>query len=680
MGKLIRWSRCEGNFGGPLALKACFAVVVACTTVLSGAERAELTGVDVRIGPAEATISNGLLRLKISFETTAAGLTIVEDPRTGATLTLKGDPFVLEFKDGESVRSQDMQLIEATAEDDPLSSRLRLQYRWKHLRAQLVTELRAGQTWATRWLEMRAEQPPAEAERRRLVAVSLAKWRHEQAVGPSGPGETIATLGYPSGCGQVVYAGNFFCAIAHPGAENFAVDGLISCRIPIAEELGPIPVRTRALVLGVGSRRGFQQYIDATRAVKARMIFLVNDWYWKDKSRPLAAIEALANIKHLSDLPVDSFTLDDGWDFDWDAETGIWGRLNRSRFPGGWNALQAAGHSANINISLWFGPIGGYSYRPKRIGFARTVGYEIQADKLCLAGPKYRQHVMDSFSRWAERGMDYIKVDGFWPDCPAADHGHAVGPAGPIAQMDALMEVFAAWRRARPNLLIGYTSGSNPSPFWLQHADYLWRGGLDDSHAGTGEPFDRHNTYLDICLARHRQIDVPMSYFVTFDIVSDRIKGNRPEAFARGCWWLAARTSLHHDWYIQADDLTLDQWKLLAQAARWAKRHEGVFRWSRMVGGSPAEGEVYGFSAFDGRGGTLALRNPSSGTRAIKSSLASLLDLTDAQRNRQLTLRGVFGQTGPLEGARAATAPIALELAPLSIAVFEVEAASETAE
>ncbi len=119
--------------------------------------------------------------------------------------------------------------------------------------------------------------------------------------------------------------------------------------------------------------------------VPSRMLFLVNDWYWKDKSQPLAAIEALAQIKQDSGVPIDSFTLDDGWDFDWDADSGIWGRLHRTRFAGGWDALQAAGRPAEINISLWFGPIGGYGERPNRIAFGRTLGYEVQGDKFCLA-------------------------------------------------------------------------------------------------------------------------------------------------------------------------------------------------------------------------------------------------------------------------------------------------------
>jgi hypothetical protein len=223
------------------------------------------------------------------------------------------------------------------------------------------------------------------------------------------------------------------------------------------------------------------------------------------------------------------------------------------------------------------------------------------------------------------------------------------------------------------DLLIAYTSGSHPSPFWLHHADFVWRGGRDDSHAGKGTPFDRHNTYLDSILNSHRNTDMPMSAFVTFDIVQDRISQGDDEAFERGFWWLAARTSLHHDWYVQATDLTLEQWKTLARAAHWAKQHERTFRFSRMIGGDPTRGEMYGFSAFDGRHGVLAMRNPSDEPGAVDGTLADWLLLPDKARGRDLRVRGVYGNTGRLDGSHTASAPLRIELAPFQIAVFEVK-------
>jgi hypothetical protein len=618
------------------------------------------------------TIANDCVRMEISTRGGFMRTTRIENRRAGRPLDLDGDDFILELMGGKVVRSSELS-VKGVVEEAvaPAGKSVAVQLEGEGLQVRCVSAMESGQWWASRWLEIRGG--PA-----KLSRVHLARWRCEGAVGPVGQGETVATLGYPSGCGQVVYAGDLFFAITHPGAENFAVEGGVSCSIPAYESLSPAGyIATKKLVVGAGEAgdawRAFIRYIDATRPVPARMLFLVNDWYWKDKSKPVQALEALVEVKQKSGVLVDTFTLDNGWDFDWDEEAKIWGRLNRQRFPGGWDALQAAGRAAKVNISLWFGPIGGYGDRPRRIEFARKMGFEIQGDKLCLCGPRYKEHVVESFSHWAARGMDYIKVDGFWPDCPLADHGHPVGSAGPIAQMDALIEVFAAWRRARPDLLIGYTSGSNPSPFWLQHADFVWRGGRDDSHAGKGTPFDQHSTYIDSVLAAHRNVDLPISAFVTFDIVQDRIRGGGDQVYERGFWWLAGRTSLHHDWYIQASDLTLGQWKTLAGSARWAKKHEKAFRFGRMIGGDPARGEIYGFSAFDGQRGALALRNPSDESRAVEGALAQWLLLPAASRGRALRLDGVYGKTGGLDGSHLGLDPLRIELPALETAIFDVE-------
>jgi hypothetical protein len=616
------------------------------------------------------SVSNEHLRIDMSIHGRRLRTTRIHNYRARRTLDLEGEDFVLELADGKVVPSSVLSLTDVS-QAAPTGEELAFRLEGEGLQVRYVMALPPGRRRASRWLEIRGA--PAQ-----LARVHLARWQCEGATGPSGKGDVVQALGYPSGCGQAVYAGDLFFAIAHPGAENFVREDGISCSIPAYQSITREQfVTTQKLVIGAGEAgdawRAFIGYIDQTRPVPARMLFLVNDWYWKDKSKPLQALESLVKVKQQSGVLVDTFTLDDGWDFDWDEETKIWGRLNRQRFPGGWDALEAVGRVADINISLWFGPIGGYTYRPRRIEFAREVGFEIQGDKLCLCGPHYKEHVIESFSHWAARGMDYIKVDGFWPNCPVAEHGHPVGPAGAIAQMDGLIEVFAAWRKARHDLLIGYTSGSHPSPFWLQHADFVWRGGRDDSHAGKGTPFDRHNTYLDSVLNSHRKTDMPISAFVTFDIVQDRISQGDDEAFERGFWWLAARTSLHHDWYIQASDLTLDQWKTLARAARWAKQHERTFRFSRMIGGDPAHGEMYGFSAFYGGHGVLAVRNPNDEPGVLEGTLADWLLLPDFAHSRVLRIRGVHGRTESLDGSHPAAAPLRIELAPFQIAVFEVQ-------
>ncbi len=336
------------------------------------------------------------------------------------------------------------------------------------------------------------------------------------------------------------------------------------------------------------------------------------------------------------------------------------------------DALRQAAGAGGMNVSLWLGPIGGYGYRARRIPLGRQLGYEIYDDKFCMAGVRYGADAREAFARWARLGMDFIKVDGFWPECREKGHGHPTGAGAAIAQMDSLIETYRVWRQARPDLAIAYTSGSNPSPFWLLHCDYLWRAGADDEHSGVGAPFEKYNTFVDSCLQRHRETSLPFSTFVTFDLIAKRMLPADDEGLKRGFWWAAARTSLHHDWYLHPDDLTDGQWRSLAEAARWAKAHEQEFRFSRMIGGDPSKGDVYGFACFDGKSGTLALRNPDAKPRSLSGTLRQWLELSPAESNAAFRLRPVFGEKIGPEGNRRGSGDLRLELPPFGIAVYEV--------
>jgi hypothetical protein len=135
---------------------------------------------------------------------------------------------------------------------------------------------------------------------------------------------------------------------------------------------------------------------------------------------------------------------------------------------------------------------------------------------------------------------------------------------------------------------------------------------------------------------------------------------------------------LVNDWYVQASDLSLARWKTLARVSEWAKGHAGLFRFGRMIGGDPSQGEVYGFAAYDGKGATLALRNPSSdSTQIVAGSLRQWLELPDAAQRHSFQLKGVYGHTRTLAGIHAAQKLLRFELAPLGVAVFEASPSHE---
>ena len=209
-------------------------------------------------------------------------------------------------------------------------------------------------------------------------------------------------------------------------------------------------------------------------------------------------------------------------------------------------------------------------------------------------------------------------------------HGHPTGAGGRTAQMDRFERVMAAARRADPDVVVAFTTGSNPSPWWLRTADFLWRGGLDDS--GAGFPGPRHEsfaTYIDARLQLLRRCAVPVSAIVTFSVVESeacryRDEGESIADWERHCWLIVGRGTQHHDLYVSPGSLSEDEWAALATALAWARRHQRVLARSRMVLGDPSKGQVYGYASHRDGEAVLCLRNPTPRRRRVRFTLAEL--------------------------------------------------------
>ena len=651
------------------------ALVLAGAALLAADGSPAPAQVSVRIEPERAVIENSFLSVEVATVSKKVRTSSILNRITGSSTTFEGDDFVLVFTDGRTLKGSGLSLqnaLEQTADGGGKRLTLELaggdptaqEIRDADLRLRVRIELRPGDWWATRWIEIEGKQG-------RLEKISLSEWRALGTYGPPGPGKTTEGLGYPQGYGQAAYVDDLFFAIEHPGAENFSRGKRIACRIAACEELAAQrTITTARFVVGVGEAGGapkaFLRFIGERRANPPRMVFAAGGWNQKGAA-PAAALEALA--KAAAAVPVDSFILPEGWDLR-DGSAPLWTAVDPARFPGGWEPLRSAARAAGFGFSLSFDPTGGPE---ARITIGRKGGFEGDAGRLCLAGPSYRKHVIAAFAAWAREGVDRIEVDGFRPDCGVEGHGHPVGPGAAVPQMDALIEVFKAWRKSRPGILIAHVAGSNPSPFWLEHADFVGPGGTDSGLPDDGEPFDRHATSIDRRLQIHRPTEMPISAFAVEDMTASLLAGTSDAAFERNAWWLVARTSLRHAWSVQAEDITPERWKVLERAARWGKTHERLFRLSRMIGGDPSRGAIYGFSAYEAGAGVLALRNPSSKAASLERSLSSLLVLSRAEQKKNYRLAGIHGETKAIEGVHAGRSTVKVELPPFAVAIFEVK-------
>lgn len=443
-----------------------------------------------------------------------------------------------------------------------------------------------------------------------------------------GPGTAPAG----GGLGVPLLGDGFFAALEHPGAEGFglALDWDLGARGPYVSP---------PLVVG-RSRPGEElsalwDEVDRVRARPPGLIVLANNWYQlgavgrMNESSVVEELDGFGGVRDRHGLALDWYCLDDPWDGQWDAASGLWGRLAPDRFGGGLPALQRAANGKVGGVGLWVSPWGGYFDRhDARVAWGGRQGFEVHDGswpRLCPAGDAYRRHLADAMSAFTGAGVSYWKIDGVQFDCDATGHGHG----GRTDQMDRFAALLDEVRQVgRPSTVLTFTTGSNPSPWWLRHADFVWRGGLDDAAPDEheGGRHERFATYIDSCLDVLRDTAVPVSSVVVFSLVENgarayKDEGDGLDVWERHCWLLVGRGTHHHDLYVAPDSLSDDEWDVLARALRWARENDRVLARSRMVGGRPQAGEPYGFvSAADGRV-IACLRNPSGRSQTLTVEL-----------------------------------------------------------
>ncbi len=474
-----------------------------------------------------------------------------------------------------------------------------------------------------------------------LASIELERGLASGARGPADRGEHRQIGMGPIGLGQPLFWERFFLGIEHPAAENWVVGDRIQCRLPLHWDLSTRgPYQSPPCVLGAAAPNAevwdtFQDYIDRLRPHREPpFVTLINNWY--QFGRPyhrgggtlsgdvvLEELQAFSQLAREQHVPLDFYCLDDPWT-DFEPDGGIWGHMSSALFPDGLPGLQAAARP--LGIGLWVGPFGGYLGRHRLVPFGESLGYEAATDptddsgfgqrKLCCHGTRYHAHLRDSLQHWARAGVRYWKFDGVEFTCTASDHGHPAGPGAATHQMDDWIALMQAIRAIAPDSVISFTTGSNPSPWWLPHVDFLWRGGGDDrTTADDGPRRERFTTYIDTCLHLLRPTALPLAPIVAFGLIQNAAISYASETetlddVARAMWHMVGRGSHHHDLYVSPDTVTAAQWKILTSALTWARARRHLLARCRMVLGDPGAGQVYGFLGWRDGHGVLSLRNP----------------------------------------------------------------------
>jgi hypothetical protein len=488
--------------------------------------------------------------------------------------------------------------------------------------------------------------------------------------------------------GSVVVCDGIFMAIEHPLAKNTARDGKVHCGLPRGNVLQKGQSWTYTFVFGVTPpnqlRRGFLYYLERRRAQPYRPFLHYNNWYdvilARKKNRIteeecLQAMEVYRQeLVEKRGVQLDAFVWDDGWD---DFNT-LWGF--HDGFPQGFQKLSATAKEYGASMGVWMSPWGGYATaKAKRIAYGKTQGYETNESGFSMAGRNYQQAFLNvCLQMMRNHGVTFFKFDGM------GGGNRSTGAEGGLADdIDAVLQLTRTLRAENPEVFISATVGTWASPFWTLYADSIWRQGDDINLFGEGDTRQQWITYRDMfCYERIVQLG-PLYPLNSVMLLGPAI-GNRQtrapskmvleeKSVADEIWsFFGAGTNLQ-ELYVSPDVPTPKMWDHLAEAAKWARRHQDILVDTHWIGGNPRKGEIYGWASWNAGQGTLTLRNPSTKEQTFQGTLKKVFELASGE-NKTISLHVRYPEGRALSAAKLEPdQALELKLQPFEVVVIEAE-------
>lgn len=435
--------------------------------------------------------------------------------------------------------------------------------------------------------------------------------------------------------GSPIVAGNLWVGFEHPLSRSNVTGDNATAWIDRDLPLKAGKTVDYSSVIGVARagqmRRDFLAYLERERAHPYRTFLHYNSWYDLGYFTPYSATDAVDRInafgRELTEkrgVKLDSFLFDDGWD----KHDSLW-KFN-SGFPEGFTPVKQAAEKFHAEPGVWMSPWGGYS-KPKqeRIAFGQGAGYEVVGGGYALSGPKYYGAFRDVCLEMMQKyGVNQFKFDG-------TGNVDSVFPGSQFdSDFSAMIALVKELREAKPDLFVNLTTGTWPSPFWLMHADSIWRGGEDDSTAGVGTYRERWITYRD-AQTYERVVQMgplyPLNSLMLHGMIYaqdhrdlNKDPGNDFRNEVRS--YFGTGTQLQ-EMYITPSLLSEKNWDDLAEAAKWSRANADVLKDTHWVGGDPAWLEVYGWASWTPKKGILVLRNPSDHDQVIRLRLKDVFEL-----------------------------------------------------
>ncbi|CAB3755715.1 enterotoxin [Paraburkholderia solisilvae] len=591
-------------------------------------------------------------------------------------------PFALTFADGRTLQVADL-LLDAPLHTETLAARASAPRRAETVAGvRIVAALHDAQrSVRIVWSVEQCEGAPylrialaitALQNALHVVAVSLLD---TQAMGARATGSLD---------GLPVSAGNVYFGCEHPLAqiEWRRASNTVCFTVKRALPVEPGKTVVSSAVAGIARdgqlRRDFAFYLERERAHPSRAFLHYNSWYdigyltRYTQAQALERIDAIGRALHdTRGVQLDGYLFDDGWD----DYSGHW-RFSDA-FPDGFEPLRDAAARYGAAPGIWLSPWGGYGPpREERVARGAAAGYETVDNGFALSGANYyrrfHQVTLDLLRR---HGIGHFKFDG-------TGNADRVVPGSRFdSDWEAAIELIADIRREAPHVLINLSTGTLPSPFWLRHADTIWRGGADHGFAGAGSDRERWITYRDAQV--YRNVVAPSPLFPLNSLMLHgvicaqevpRLQASGGDDFIHEVRSFFGGGTQLQELYLTPSLLGARAWDTLAAAANWARGAASVLRDSHWIGGAPDELDVYGWAAWSPKQAIITLRNPDHRARRAVIDLRTQLELPTAATARfAVHTRWADRARSPAITQLDADQPQTLELAPFEVLTLELQ-------
>ena len=391
------------------------------------------------------------------------------------------------------------------------------------------------------------------------------------------------------------------------------------------------------------ARRSFLAYSERERAVPWRPFPVYVSWYElnidrnnsQDYSGNMTIEQCEDVVNHwktdfydkYGETPV-AFVWDDGWD-----EYGTW-TFNKN-FPTGFTPVDNLARQMGGGIGAWLGPVGGYgtSGNYRRSYWQGRGGMQLSNSAYYNVFYNACKNMIDSYD------FRFFKFDGI------SAQWSSVGPdAGTTGEenAEAIINAEMEMRRIKPDIFFNTTVGTWASPFWFHVSDAVWRQENDYGEIGNqGTDREKWITYRDRLVYQNFVQNSPLcpiNTLMTHGFILTKY-GNVSTnmdyagilremrcAFACG----SGMVELYCDYSLMNSINGGKLWKELADCIAWQRDNADVLPDAHWVGGNPWDGSkanVYGWAAWNGTRGTLAIRNPSASAQTLTTTYREIFDI-----------------------------------------------------